>query len=720
MPSQPESLRDFASSWTCTEQLDWNLETSSPEDDSPVLQSAKRRQQCEVRNMCVDAKGAFVLSPKNVPPPINLIAADKTSDKYFQPRRVSPKKSLQAHFINETLFVYGHYSPAQFTHWLYNGVMPLQTTFDSIELQKEWEMDDLFPPSHITENGRRIFANRELVLHPEEIMSEFQSLPPRDAPICFDRAVIGLGSQCPFNYCEQNIPSSLYTDYQTSVSQFYWPTRSRWIDHLLTRHRGIEEWKYSIGWGRYEEPFDNLGEHQQAVNAAWFLERNEGTPLQCLWNTMYLNFEEDPAQEYRMWIDPLLRHSQEPSSRIGVADPDRVYRKREQQWEEEVGDRKPRGDRRKIVVAIIQREKSRTLINVDELTHRLISEGYRVKRITMDHGCGIPQTAYLLRDVDLLISPYGNALGTSIFLPRRPHVTTVSIDTSYAPENRFIWTTTAIGQRYLQHHFGPDFESVARQNVERERKTKGAAGKEGPGSSSSSKTTDPTDDQSVAAAVATEMARLQARYPLVQDMRLARKIRDQIWGQPGHRYAKLASKLRDQDLARLIALRKTHHPEDEDPQLVRRLGGLEPVEAFRLEYWRASARYVDVEQMVRIAAMVDREARELTKGRRAVLDTNNNDISNDSNGSNQQQQQQRVPYTFLDLCRENRCCGSACEPILRRTLVGNQAALGMHAQPGPEWGYYRGSDGVLRPQKTPEDQANEHGPGQLLNWKLEL
>ncbi|KAF9971147.1 hypothetical protein BGZ73_005942 [Actinomortierella ambigua] len=719
MPDVAASLPHLTSSWTCTEQLDWSLEINPLADDSPALQSAKRRQQCEVRNMCVDAQGAFVLSSKDVPPPINLIAADRASDKYFQPRRVSPKKSFKAHFINETLFVYGHYSPAQFTHWLYNGVMPLQSTmrrfngtkhswllrqetFDSIKVQKEWELDDQFPPSHITENGRRIYSNRELVLHPEEITSEFQSLPPKDTPICFERAVIGLGSQCPFHYCEQNIPSSLYTDYQTSVSQYYWPTRARWTNHLLAKHQALEEWKESIGWGRYEEPFDNLGKDQQEANAAFFLERNEGTPMQCLWNTMYLNFDEDPAQDYRMWIDPLLRHSQEPPSRIGVADPDEVYRRREQKQDMDEAKYQAQGNRRKIVVAIIQREKSRTLINVDELTHRLISEGYRVKRITMDHGCGIPQTAYLLRDVDLLISPYGNALGTSIFLPRRPHVTTVSIDTSHAPENRFIWTTTAIGQRYLQHHFGPDFQTVARKNVEREQKNKMAGSQDGA-------TADQVDD----AAVAAELVRLQARYPLVQDMRLARKIRDQVWGKAGPRYARLANNIKDKDLVRLIALRTATSAEDEDPRLVRKLGGLELVEAFRVEYWRASARYVDVDQMARIAAVVDREARELAKGRPVVQDNN-------KSSNNKQQQQQRVPYTFLDLCRENRCCGNACEPILRRTLVGNNAAHGMHAQPGPEWGFYRGSDGILRSQKTSQDKANEFGPGQLLDWRLDL
>ncbi|KAG0228415.1 hypothetical protein BGW41_003432 [Actinomortierella wolfii] len=676
-------------------------------------------------------KRAFVVSPKEVPPPINLVAGDQTSDRYFQPRRVFLKKPLKAHFIKETLFVYGHHSSVQFSHWLYNGVMPLQTTVDNIASQKEWEMDDLFPPSHITENGQRVYSNRELVLNPEEVTSDFQTLPPKDAPICFERAVIGLGSQCPFNYCEQNIPSSIYTDYQKSISSYYWPTRARWIEYTLTRHRGIEAWKDSQGWGWYEEPLDNL-EEQQAINAAIFLERNEGTPMQCLWNTMYFNFEEDPSREFRMWVDPLLRHSQEPLSRLGIADPDRIYRKKELESEEATTqemqtDARTKGtggsdsgnlDRRKIVVAIVQREQSRTLINIDELTQHLISEGYRIKRITFDHGCGIPQMAYLLRDVDLLISPYGDSLGASIFLPRKPHVTTVSIDSSYAPENRFIWTTVAIGQRYLQHHFGPDFRAVARANIEREQKQAKADGN-GKENRTASKSNNAMDKL-----VAAELARLQTRYPLVRDMRLARKIRDQIWGQSGHQYRKVAAKLNYDDLRQLMTLEP-----QQNARLVRKMGGAQVVEAFKLEYWRASARYVDVDQVSRIAALIDRESRELAKGHLSTDSTRadtplKSDIasknSKNSSATSNAISKQRVPYTYLDLCRENRCCGNGCESILHRVLVGNQAAHDMNTEPGPEWGYYRGSDGVLRRQKTAHDMASEYGPGQLLDWKLEL
>ncbi|KAI8601682.1 hypothetical protein EDD21DRAFT_279753, partial [Dissophora ornata] len=109
------------------------------------------------------------------------------------------------------------------------------------------------------------------------------------------------------------------------------------------------------------------------------------------------------------------------------------------------------GSRRKLVVGIIQRENSRRLINDQELIDGLVAAGFRIKWMTFDHGCGLAETAYLLRDINVLISPHGNAIGTSIFMPtHNPVPTLVSVDPSRRSEAWFMFTATAMGQRFIQ------------------------------------------------------------------------------------------------------------------------------------------------------------------------------------------------------------------------------------------------------------------------------
>ncbi|KAK5814238.1 hypothetical protein F5H01DRAFT_279963, partial [Linnemannia elongata] len=110
-----------------------------------------------------------------------------------------------------------------------------------------------------------------------------------------------------------------------------------------------------------------------------------------------------------------------------------------------------KGSKRQLVVGIIQRDKSRRLLNDEELVQGLVQAGFRVKWMSFDHGCGLAETAYLLRDVNVLISPHGNALGTSVFMPSYDPVSTiVSVDSSRHKEAWFMFTATAIGQRFIQ------------------------------------------------------------------------------------------------------------------------------------------------------------------------------------------------------------------------------------------------------------------------------
>lgn len=74
--------------------------------------------------------GAFIRSNglgsrKNMPK-VNLLSAAEEADAYWQPRlQRSWRNVIQAHFVNETVFVHGLFSPFHFSHWLYNGMLPL-------------------------------------------------------------------------------------------------------------------------------------------------------------------------------------------------------------------------------------------------------------------------------------------------------------------------------------------------------------------------------------------------------------------------------------------------------------------------------------------------------------------------------------------------------------------------------------------------------------------
>lgn len=57
---------------------------------------------------------------------VNLMSSDEESDDLWQPRlERSWRKVIHAHFVNETVFEHGLYWPFHFSHWPYNGMIPL-------------------------------------------------------------------------------------------------------------------------------------------------------------------------------------------------------------------------------------------------------------------------------------------------------------------------------------------------------------------------------------------------------------------------------------------------------------------------------------------------------------------------------------------------------------------------------------------------------------------
>ncbi|KAG0346354.1 hypothetical protein BG005_000798 [Podila minutissima] len=282
--------------------------------------------------------------------------------------------------------------------WLFRDA---RFRWDDIKRQGKWEMDHFF------------YSGKEIVLHPEEVSTSFQTLPPSDAPICFKRAVIGLGSQCALSYCENNIPVDVYKAFRDEIADHYWRTPDRWATHLALH--------------RVTAPSKN-------------------DALKCLDLARYYNFEgasEDHNPERG-----------EKSSRVGQLHPDVVDN--EQDYKNMSDGALPGSSKRKLVVGIIQREGSRRLINDEALIQALVKAGFRVKWMTFDHGCGIAETAYLLRDVQVLVSPHGNAIGTSLFMPTSdPIPTIISADSTRYAEPWFKYTTAVLAQRFMSAVCGP-------------------------------------------------------------------------------------------------------------------------------------------------------------------------------------------------------------------------------------------------------------------------
>ncbi|KAG0011265.1 hypothetical protein BGZ80_000805 [Entomortierella chlamydospora] len=428
--------------WTCTDD-------HLPEKEKDTKDN-RRTRQCVVENMCVDRSGAFIrgrggFRMENMPK-VNLLSSDEDSDVFWQPRvdRIW-SKSMKAYYVNETLFVHGLYAPYHFSHWLYNESLTFINILHQINLamtvnhfstmkrfggtknswtlraaryfaddhkrQGKWEME------HFFETGQ------ELVLSQYELSTPFQSLPPPDAPICFRRAVVGLGSQCALVYCARNIPADIYRSFRDEIAKYYWETPSIWQKHLdFMRETFIGSTKET---------------HENSKN------KDGNSPLKCLEMARYYNFE-------GLSVGHAPEHGEKPN-RIGqmfpdVADPSEAH---------DTENGKGENTNRKFVVGIIQREGSRSLINDQILIDSLADAGFRVKWMSFDHGCGLAETAYLLRDVNVLISPHGNAIGASLFMPSDAVPTMISIDTTRYWESWFKFTATAIGQRFISTYCGP-------------------------------------------------------------------------------------------------------------------------------------------------------------------------------------------------------------------------------------------------------------------------
>ncbi|KAG0243258.1 hypothetical protein BGX31_010980 [Mortierella sp. GBA43] len=634
--------------WTCTDD-DMN-------EKDKESKTNRRSKQCVVQNLCVDRKGAFIRSngvwSRENMPKVNLMSSDEESDVFWQPRlERSWRKVIHAHFVNETIFVHG------LTMKRFGGTKDSWTLragrfrYDPIDRQGAWEMDHFFQ------------TGKELVLTQAEMSTPFQSLPPPDAPICFQRAVIGLGSQCALNYCENNIPAEIYNNFRDDIAQYYWSSPLTWEKHLENAREAIER---RLGHQKHGHKArqDKEGEQEQERQA----KKRDDNPgdkkansqLRCLESARYYNFG-------AAGLNNGLENG-EAQSRVGQMNPDVVDS--EDEYRNLFAETDGAKSKRKLVVGIIQREKSRRVVNDEELIQGLVQAGFRVKWMSFDHGCGLAETAYLLRDVNVLISPHGNAIGTSIFMPNHDPVPTIlSVDNSHYWEAWFRFTATAIGQRFTQTVCGPHnyVDESTRKRCPYIKDLEGAL--------------DLMNSINLVLGLPDSMVKTDEEKKTMSGRELdslREKYRSYVKNNPA------AQKLANQELDVLIG------PE-QPTALIQKYG--EDTWTFLSNFWKAAPRYVDVPRVVKFVQSLQQDLEQEKVTEANTQQNHNIGVAQTSYG------------LYMEYVRQGQACGfDGCEDILQRN-VGDEktSAFGKHSiDDASKWGQPTSESKTLRNGVTPE------------------
>jgi hypothetical protein len=470
--------------------------------------------------------------------------------------------------------------------------------------QAVWEMDAILP------------KGRELVLKPFEVVSDFQVLPPKDSasvPMCFERAVIGLGSQCGLSYCANSTPAEVYLQYRDQIQEYYWPTPERWSRFLYWRQQQ-----------QVQEHGKSMGRKLASTKSTM---KKGVSPTKCLETARYYGFEENARDSRNSSMS-----TTEPANRRGVKDPDMVDSQLQ--------------NRERPVVAIIERHGTRAVLNMESVIKAVIqSKHFRLKVVSYDHGCGIPETAYLMRDINILISTHGNALGGSLWMPSPlassrdgpqkdyPLPVVISIDSTKYFESWFQWTTTSMSQRFILHRCGPNVSYHP----------------------------DPREfNESVC--------------PFHRNLVLARKVLKEAG-------LVFDSATEHEDLLELtgieypIGLLDRYSKEDEDY--------ISKMNMFLAVYWKALERYADPDRLLQLLEKIRIEN---------VLDGGNHvSYVKTDVGIEVQMATPRKRKSYLDVCREGRCCGPTCEGIMNRNVVGGLRAYDQDMS-AARWGEYHWSE----------------------------
>ncbi|KAI9278150.1 hypothetical protein BC943DRAFT_332163 [Umbelopsis sp. AD052] len=319
-------------SWTLL-FLWWNFSGTPTPHSEWTCDGEGRNQMCEFSNFCVSRyHGPFIVAEEE-PPSINLINTGKGEDMWFKPKRLGRHSGAQ--YINETVFVYGFYSPFHFSHYLYNGLIPLYSTMrEKGATASSWTFRGATYWNQHTKLDMDIPSGSDIVPDHQDVLTEKQLSPPYK-PICFAKAVVGTGDRCSLWYCDRQIPAAHYESFKSHI---------------------------------FSLPYNDA---------------------KC----------------------SSVTHKSDGSTRIGI----------------------------------LNRGKTRHITNLPELIDKLKALDVSIQTIDFDQGCDLKNTAHLVKDLDVLIAPFGNGLGSGLFM--KNNTVLISIASRWYNEDWFKWPMTAIGRR---------------------------------------------------------------------------------------------------------------------------------------------------------------------------------------------------------------------------------------------------------------------------------
>ncbi|KAI8061692.1 hypothetical protein BC940DRAFT_309853 [Gongronella butleri] len=160
---------------------------------------SNRSTVCEFTHFCIDKwHGPFIYtdSPQS-PPSINMINTGSDEDMWLTPAVVNTPRRVR--YIDDTLMVYGLYAPFHFSHYLYNGLLPLFSTLREHNMTRpQWLLRTTTYKSKYTKVDMQVFPG----VH--DVILENGDAPY--IPLCFAKAIVGTGDRCSLWYCERDIP----------------------------------------------------------------------------------------------------------------------------------------------------------------------------------------------------------------------------------------------------------------------------------------------------------------------------------------------------------------------------------------------------------------------------------------------------------------------------------------------------------------------------------
>ncbi|CAG8658436.1 8946_t:CDS:2, partial [Paraglomus occultum] len=136
---------------------------------------------------------AFIVNRNDIAKPANVMNSDEQSDAFWKPK-VKYSYPWRVRYINDTVFVYGLYAPFHFSHWMFNGLLPLYSIMRSYKATRDaWllraHMVDHQRNRTIPEDISFLTDGKDIVFDSDDILTEMQVVPS-SIPICFARAVV--------------------------------------------------------------------------------------------------------------------------------------------------------------------------------------------------------------------------------------------------------------------------------------------------------------------------------------------------------------------------------------------------------------------------------------------------------------------------------------------------------------------------------------------------